>query len=180
MEYRPQYRDLVCGECGKLDELLALERGIDGRISFSINRDIFVSFENLYIVTDRVRSILSEIQGVDELFFSFPSVPGYYVFIPRCIVQPQPGESAYRLLRKCSRCGRYREIIWGTGVPVVPASASIGAIFLEGSLGVLPIVFATDQTVTMLSQVRPKLRKLVVLPLGRPPGFPEEPMPGST
>jgi len=178
MEYRPRYQDLVCRECGKLDELVALSRGIDEDISFSIIRDMCLSFENLYIVSDRLRYIVTEIKGSDVTFVPFPSAPGYYVIMPHCLIRPQEGDTAFRLLRKCGECGRYGEIIWGKGVPHIMISAPLGAVCLESSLGIMPILFATDEVARLLKNTRPKLNGFILAPLGRPPGLPELPIPG--
>jgi hypothetical protein len=96
MQLSPPYKDLACPECEKIDEERALQRGIGDTIVFNIKWDIFGSFESLYIVNDRVRSIFEYVSPGNVVYYPFPSTPGYYVAMPKFAYHPKPNETGFR------------------------------------------------------------------------------------
>ena len=165
MEFWPRYKDLACAECGKIDEDKALQRGLEEKILFSVKRDIFGSFEDLYIVNDRVRSIFDSVCA-DIAYYYFPSVSGYYVAMPRVVYHPQVNDKAFQIYGRCATCRRYSTIGWGSGTPSIPNDVPVGAIHFEHGHGIGLLMYAAEHVIALLSNAQPKLKLVVFLPLG--------------
>ena len=69
---RESYLDLRCEECGKIDELAALRRGISDSVVFPKKMpDFFSSSEGIEIVSSRMRSVLDSVNNVEIWYFRF-------------------------------------------------------------------------------------------------------------
>jgi len=166
MELRTRYKDLACCTCGKIDEEQALQRGIDKDVRFVIRRDIFGSFEDLYIVNERGREVFDSFADANIAYYPIPSARGFWVAMPRFVVQPTSKDVAFRTSNPCKECGRFSSILWGSCAPKIPENVTIGAIHFENAHGVVPVIFGTDAVAERLAGVRPRLRTVVCLPLG--------------
>lgn len=159
---RPRYADLACPACKKIDELEALSRGLDDQIVITTKRNIFPSFEDIKIVDGRTRDILESIDGVEISFFAFPKSPHYYVAMPKTLIQPIPGDEAYRFFKPCKACSRFEQIVFGAGIPTISEGIMFGAIRMESRLAMAPLWFADASIVDQFKAVKPPLAKLVV------------------
>src|SRR5262245_48511409 len=85
---REQYANLVCPRCKKLDERRALERGIAGDTTFRTKRNLFGAWDGVYIVSDRLRSLLDDFPESAIDYYAFPKVRGFHVAMPRKVIYP--------------------------------------------------------------------------------------------
>lgn len=157
--WRQKVTDLACLKCKKLDERLALKRGIETDIEFRPVRDLCGSIEFFYIASSRIRHVLESFPDSDVDYFDFPSVPGYFVALPRRIIQASPGDPAFRIISnyRCPACGRYREICPGLELPVIAHGISVGAIQYEGAMGAKFVLVVSEDVAKALKEAKPKL-----------------------
>ena len=161
--FRPMYKDLACPKCGKIDELKALQRGIDQEITFQIKRDLFGSVEHLYIVSDPVRMVLDSFPDSNVDYYEFPSVPGYYVSMPRKMIYPTFDSGSFQSVAGvCPECGRHREVIWGSVLPTIKKDFAVGVFFLERRCGIGCAMVVAEYVAQALKSTRPRLKGLFV------------------
>ena len=107
---RVEFKDLVCAECGKLDELAALARGVPASLKIKSRHDFISSDDDFVLVSAWARTFLASLhlQGVE--FLSMPSDPNYFVLLPTCLLPTADLTSFTIVGEPCASCGRYREV----------------------------------------------------------------------
>jgi hypothetical protein len=88
---KDRYKDLACQTCGKIDERLALERGLEDDVIFRFKTDLFCSFELLYILSQRAKGVLDSFPGVSVRYFPIPSCQEHFVVLPERVYEPGKG-----------------------------------------------------------------------------------------
>ena len=107
LEIRPQYRDLLCPDCGGFDPYRAFPPGFDADIKIRINGDFALSSDNLLLISSRMLEVLKE-----ERVGGFEVKPvgrdGWSVLKITQVVDADP-EVIKRVGESCSTCNRPRE-----------------------------------------------------------------------
>ena len=106
---RGSYADLQCPKCKKIDEIAALQRGIEDGVHFVARQDFVQCCFGQIAASLRLRTILREhdIRGVD--FVDIPSNPNYAIVVPSTIAETDLGSCGMEFHRRCTTCGRFRE-----------------------------------------------------------------------
>jgi hypothetical protein len=113
------YSDLVCAKCGKLDEVAAINRGIDPNITIRSKRDFIGTTDGFKVVTRRAMEAFGE-DGIKGLRFIQLSDGNHSVLWPEVRVPTDLSKAGFEFEGpRCARCGRYR------GAYVGPFSASL-------------------------------------------------------
>jgi len=160
LEVRPEYQQLCCPVCKKIEERKALSLGLPNDVHIKLKTDLFSSNESLYIVSARLRSLLERIEPVEMSFFPFPDDERYYAALPNVVYPAVQGDPAFRMFRQCAQCGRWREVVWGTMPPPMDRECQIGMFQLEKPLGIMSIWVVTDCVASSLKNYRPRLKGL--------------------
>jgi hypothetical protein len=155
---RPMYEDLVCPECKKVNELAALERGLDERLMVRDIKEVFGSLDDCYIVSQKVRSSLDSIPEVVVRYLAIPRRPDYFVAVPANIVNPSFEHPALRTNgHRCSSCGRWYWAGWtNTARFPIPGNIKFGAMNFHGGEGLNLIWFADSDIVALLRNAKVK------------------------
>jgi hypothetical protein len=116
---RQFYADLVCSACGKLDEVAAINRGIDPSVTIKSKRDFIGMTDGLISVSKRAKEVFIG-EGVKGLRFIPLPDEKHWVVWPEIRVKTDLSKAGFELVGpRCARCGRYREACVG------PFSASL-------------------------------------------------------
>ena len=117
---KPIYSDLVCSKCGKLDEVAAINRGLDPDIKIRSKRDYIATTDGFRVIARRAREAFIE-EGIKGLRFIQLSDGNHSVLWPELRVPTDLSKAGFQFVGpKCARCGRYREAC------VDPARCSMG------------------------------------------------------
>ena len=166
---RPMYRDLRCDTCGKIDELLALRRGLPVELKIRSKRDFVGSGDDFLLVSRWARDFLTSIGLLGADFVSLPSDPNYFVLVPQ-VVETDLSTIGYRLIGEpCTGCGRYGEIV---GIPPISSmqAPSEGAwlfspaLWSESIRGRRCLLYITDLVAQGIGRAR--LSGGVIIPAG--------------
>lgn len=91
---RGEYRDLCCDSCLKLDEKLALQRGVSPLVKVSSVADFATTADDFTIVSRRVRELFSELAPDAAVYFPIPATE-HFILWPTEIVQADPAGPVY-------------------------------------------------------------------------------------
>jgi hypothetical protein len=161
---RPEYADLACRACGKVDERTAFERGLEGVSRLRTSRLIFPSSEDLWIVHEIVRELFSQMFPEQLEYFPISSRPSFYVANARDSIKPTTSDPGFRFFKPCKVCGRHEQIVWSTEAPVLPADRPFHAIDLECRLGKSQVWLVPKEAADALLAHKPKLKGIVLSP----------------
>jgi len=113
------YADLVCGLCGKLDEVAAINRGIDPSVTIKSKRDFIEMSDGIMTVSLHAKEVIIG-EGVKGLRFIPLPDQKHWVPWPEVRVKTDLSKAGFEFeWPRCSRCGRYR------GAYVGPFSVSL-------------------------------------------------------
>jgi len=148
---RSSYTDLVCSECGKISELAALLRGIEQSNLLDYDEDVFRSYDDFYIISEKSKRVFDSIEGLELNCFTIPEQPRFYVAMPRIVLNVDSSD-AFTVLGQCKSCLRPREAGWGPGIPQIPSGLVLGMYPFETRLGIAPDWVADSRVVNLLKR----------------------------
>jgi len=105
---RDRYADLACTRCHKLDEDLALDRGIAEDVRIRSRSDFVVTSEGFVAVSARLQDVLEQRSVSAVRFLALPDVR-YRLMRPVRRVAVDRDTCGVDFLRPCPDCGRFRE-----------------------------------------------------------------------
>jgi hypothetical protein len=154
--FRDEYLGLVCNDCGRVDELRALKRGISIYVHTPTRAtDYLISDDRFKVVSSRMKKVLESITGVEVRFFQLPEDPNFWVLYPVKLFKPpkstrfygpteRPREGDVFQIRSkaCTGCGRYVEVTWREEWFRVPRPVKLAGVFLDRTptASIIPIV----------------------------------------
>jgi len=158
---RDPYLELQCTKCGKVDELTAVERGLDENVTITSKSDYLISDDGFICVSDRFRSLLAEECISNVTFIPITDSPTHYLMLPDAFASATEASSGMEFLRPCPMCGRYRETClfpmlqsFETGND--PLRLLVPSIAIEGVRGRKFWFCASQQIVAALKAHKPK------------------------
>lgn len=157
---RPEYDELACKNCGKIDELEALNKGLPSCIPPLPQVDAIESCDDMMFVNRRVRDVIEQACIGDARFYPLPEAEKVYLLLPTTFLLLTEGDPASTMVDKCSTCGRCRELIWGADPPKIPSDKHLMAFRLESRAGLMPAWIGSQRLVSALKAMRPKLKGL--------------------
>lgn len=142
---RPEFADLACRRCGRIDLLAALRRGVPGDVVGPRKRpDAFNTDDHVLVVSARSVAVLDGVAPGKVLAFPLPGDPDYTVIYPTEIFRPPadarrytpvepavPGEPFQVRGRACKKCGRLESTTFRPEWFVAPAGFTLGAASVE-------------------------------------------------
>ncbi len=110
---RPEYKELVCPSCCKINERSALQIGVSNRFKVPGKKDIYSSSDEYLLVSRRLRDFIltSGVKGLK--FCPIPSTDNYCLMACDHFVKVNHEKVGFEYIDRCSRCDRYSEIIVG-------------------------------------------------------------------
>ncbi len=154
---RPEYLDLVCPSCGKIEEDAAIRRGVSRKFRVNSNKDWIGTSENWNVVSQRFRKIIGE-AGIQGLHFdAIPMEPEYYVLTCTCLVETDEEEAGFEVKNRCGACGRYAEkyvgpLMEGLAVPENAATFFASCVSNESIKSAFRPLFAPGLLVRSLRE----------------------------
>ena len=111
---RPEYRELACDRCGKLDEARALREIGIARLEIESDRQ-FLGTSDEFIMVGRTFQEAYETLGLNGLeFLEVPGSSSWSVVLPSVVMDVDPALAGFEIHGgHCSRCGRAREATVG-------------------------------------------------------------------
>lgn len=141
---RAEYRDLACPKCRKFDELAALERGINPEVKLRVQRDAVESEDGILVVSEKSKTALESVPGLQALFFPLPGSPGYYALYPIHLFRAPPDAQRYTPMedarpedafqvrsRPCQECGRLSSVTFMDEYFAVPEGVVLAGAMVE-------------------------------------------------
>ncbi|WP_144054897.1 hypothetical protein [Rhodopirellula europaea] len=112
MALRERYAALQCAKCKKIDESIAIQRGIDEDVRIVARQDYVLCGDGLIAVSQRLRDLLAEnnINGVR--FAPIPASSNYFILVPALTAPTDVETCGMEFRRRCSVCGRFRETLF--------------------------------------------------------------------
>jgi hypothetical protein len=156
---RQIYADLVCANCGKLDEIAAIARGIDQSTVIRSRRDFIALADGFIAVTARFKELLEANGGRGLRFVGLPRGERWLLW-PEVRVHTDMPTAGFEFLGpQCSTCGRYREVCVGPlsrslAVPDDPMTVFSSEIWNENARGRVLWLFAQEPISALLKQNR--------------------------
>lgn len=166
---RPAYREMQCRKCRRVDELQALQSGIDPEFQPPLSdQDAQRTDDGFLVVTHRVVEALFAIPALDVHRFPVPASPDWFVLFPRRqfhppldarlytpIEPPDPGDAFHVRGRRCPRCQRYRmTTLWPERLELPADVVLAGAMVEVGSPGVSTWWIASHEVAETLREFR--------------------------
>ncbi len=154
---RARYEALLCPECGKIDECKALDLGIDEEVTIPrVSRDFFGSWDQLILVSDKMKTVLESFPDSNVGFYPLRH-SDFIVAMPRRVFYPVLNDSAFEIHGKCEKCGRFRDVVWGSGRPVINGSFSVGVFQLENPcVGMMPAWIVSEPVAKAIKEKKLK------------------------
>ena len=139
VELREQYRGLRCEKCNKLDELAALELGIDDQTRIRSRSDYLITDDGFICVSNLTRHVI-ETNGVHGVYFRILSDDRYAIALPIELAKTNREIAGMEFYRQCLSCGRYRETcLFPTIASIETPSSTLAVICpeikFEGTIG---------------------------------------------
>jgi hypothetical protein len=97
--------------------LKALSLGVFGDCGVSDSPDYSKAYEGIAIVSERMREVINGISDSNVTYFALPNVSSFLVAVPNRVFFPSPNDPSYDVKNLCSKCGRFRNVVWGTERP---------------------------------------------------------------
>jgi len=112
LRVRDRYADSVCVECGKVNELSALNSGIDCDVIIKSKLDYLLTDDGIICASRRLIAVLHENSVVGFTDIPLPGDKSFSVLVPNLLVDIHESELNLEFIEpKCSTCDRYREVI---------------------------------------------------------------------
>lgn len=154
---RPQYGDLVCGGCGKVNEDAALERGVSPDFLVRSSKDWLGTGESWVVVTSAFQQVVQDnnLQGLT--FVSMPSDEEHYLAICTCLAQTDREKAGFQTKNRCSVCRRPGEryegpLVDGLVVPESPMTFFSSEVANESVKASYRPIFAQKPLVDILKR----------------------------
>jgi hypothetical protein len=106
---RAQYADLRCRGCGKVDEEIAIARGLDPSIKIKADDDVVQSSDLYILFSRRLLGILSKHSVSGFKTTAFPTDSRYVLAWPDVFASVDRSLSGIEVHGTCFVCGRARE-----------------------------------------------------------------------
>jgi hypothetical protein len=159
LRVRNEYQDLVCGQCGKLDEYVALKRHVSPRFRIRMRTDWTASADEIYCVSRRIVDLIrvNKISGVE--FFKLPSQTDRFVMMPSLFVPVDLSHTEMKFFGQCPQCRRYRETTGWPGLTEMQIPRDPLAIFspdvrLESVCGMRMLFVTSERVRTIFEAAR--------------------------
>ena len=110
---RPEYRDLTCSGCGKVNESEALRRGVSTGFVVRSQKDWIGTAEGWVCVSQRFRDVVEQNDIGGLSFLTIPSNSGHFVVEFTCLVSTNADKAGFDCKNPCVVCGRYQEKLVG-------------------------------------------------------------------
>ena len=151
LQIRESYKDLACSSCGRINELSALERGIERDIQLPDRMaDVVNSDDDFKIVSLGCRSFLETCDNARIRYFSFPSDSRFFVAVPEILIPIEKDNKAFRTEGFCAKCGRFRNVLIGTELFPLPSDLLVGAFMFENAKSLSPVWLISEVIVQKL------------------------------
>lgn len=126
----PEYFDLECPECGKMNIYPALQRGINTKIQIRKGKDASRTDDNVPIFNSRVKSLLESLAANQISFFPIPNGDYFAAWPLRTFQADEISDPAFRYEgKRCRICNRYAWAGWSSQSRFcLPSDLSMGAI----------------------------------------------------
>jgi len=156
---RQAYEDLVCPVCGKVDEVAAIDKGLDPEITIRSKGDITELSDGLIGASRRAKEIFQN-EGIKGLRFIQIQKKNYWVLWPEVRVRTDLNTAGFEFVGpKCYACGRYREVCVGPlsrslTIPNDPMVVFASEIWNEDMRGRVLWLFAQRPVIEALNKRR--------------------------
>jgi hypothetical protein len=164
---RQLYADLVCGACGKLDEIAAFARGIGPEVSIRSRRDFIELSDGMIAATKKVKDVFEQnhISGL-----RFVELPGgsTWALWPDTFVSVDMALAGFQFVEpKCGVCGRYQEVCvgplsQGLRIPDNPLVVFASEVWNEDTRGRVLWLFAQEPVAKLLKKARLSGMEIIV------------------
>lgn len=158
LQARPSYKELQCSVCGKINEEQAFQLPIEEDVRMSSRRSFIGTEDNQICIDRRMMQMLIDADVTGLRYVPLPADERFVLVLPEVFV-PTDKEIAGLLYvePKCPNCGRYEGIyrkpsLVSMTLPDDPNLIFSSNAWLEGRLGRLTILMASEQTVTLLKK----------------------------
>ena len=141
---RPEYTDLTCADCGRVDVLKSLRRGIVPNVKIPRTPgDYFRSDDRLNVMSSRMKEAFEGIRGVRLKYFAIPE-SDWWVAWPAKVFYSEK-QTGYHPVGgiavesdalevsgpTCGTCGRIRELRWKSDRFHVPHKVAVAGVYLQ-------------------------------------------------
>jgi len=156
---KPIYSDLVCAKCGKLDEVGAINRGVDPDTTIRSKREYIGTTDGFKVVTSRAREAFTE-EGIKGLRFIQLSDGNHSVLWPELRVPTDLSKAGFEFEGpRCAKCGRYRGAYVGPfsqslTIPDDPMVIFASEVWNEDWIGRVLWLFAQEPAANALKRRR--------------------------
>lgn len=170
------YRDLVCPQCGKLDERAARQRGArSGSLRLwttgKLRRDIVWTDDGQILVSSRAAQVIAEIDGGCGSLLQLAD-SDYQVYVPPEVscdlgsagheyhsLDSTTGTTALNQAPKCAWCGRHLQMLFSPVISTFGIVSGLPALFtteyrFESTRGEIVQLFAQEAAVQAMKAVR--------------------------
>lgn len=163
LQIRDKYADLRCRICGKVDSLVALNRGLDPdfTIRAAAGTDYLLTTDGFVVVSERCKRLI-ETSGFDGVRFVGPIGDcSMYAVEPLVIANCNVAECGMEFYRLCPSCKRFRETCLAPRVASMQLPESDNTIFMpsvliENRIGSAMFLFASEGVTRKLRAARLK------------------------
>ncbi len=112
----------------------------------------------MYLVNVRTRQLLEDITATAIDYYEVPSVPDYFVALPRKLLIPHKGDPNFLIQPECKVCGHLKDARYRFKPMQMNVDVEVGAFALENGLGLMPLWFVSENVVKAVKATKPKLR----------------------
>jgi hypothetical protein len=160
---RPEYSDLCCRGCNRIDFLKSLERGVSPEMrGLRSLRDACKTRDSQLLVSNRCHRALQQVAAGLFLTFDLPGDDRYKIIYPTRIIRPpkdapkykpvgdfaRPGDPFQNRGGFCSHCGRFECVTMWSEYYTVPDDVRLAAIELEPGTKTTLLCWIADDTVS--------------------------------
>ena len=160
-----EYQDLICPKCGKINEKIALARGIQAGVVVKSKRPFLGSYDFFYLVDERGKQVFSTVVPDQIDYYKIPS-SNFYVASAKVWLEPEesnPGVEFAR--RRCKQCNRPGEVVWPRTNPLKVAHFQpFLSVNLEGGRGARETWVVSKEIADQLKKVSPPLTGICLSP----------------
>lgn len=107
VELFPMYHNMRCRRCDRIDELKALNSGLDSSVMIRSRRDILETCDSFICISNRMRDVFSRERITGVRLLQLPDKK-YSLLIPDLIATTSAEGSGMQFSGRCKACGRYR------------------------------------------------------------------------
>ena len=125
---REEYRDLVCQSCGKIDENIAISRGLSSHFIVETNSDIVATSEDWICVSARFCDEIMKLKFGGLRFIPLADSK-HSIVMPELLVETDETRAGFENHNQCTSCGRFGERIIGPFIQGMRLPASDSTFF---------------------------------------------------